>query len=166
MVLPKAPDDILKHLVFSTTQRHSVHCDRGVKKPENIHILDAGIRWFWHFCWLTVAAIIYFFFHLNLWTNEWWCWCTIFVCVGAVCVVSSLCNKYNTLNYFYNKGDIRDVRRCCKTLFYQCFCQLHRIRTCFKHRVAHSASAAGWHLVVRGSHYSREPAVASNSDLL
>lgn len=47
MVLPKAPDDILKHLVFSTTQRHSVHCDRGVKKPENIHILDAGIRSIW-----------------------------------------------------------------------------------------------------------------------
>ena len=37
-VFPKAQDDVLKCLVLSTTQRYSVYCHRGVKKPENIHI--------------------------------------------------------------------------------------------------------------------------------
>lgn len=35
---------VLRCLVLSTTQRRSVHCHKGVKKPEVIHILEAGIR--------------------------------------------------------------------------------------------------------------------------
>ena len=45
-VYPKAQDDVLKCLVLYTTQRYSVYCHRGVKKPENIHIQEAGIREF------------------------------------------------------------------------------------------------------------------------
>ena len=37
-VFPKAQDDVLKCLVLSKTQRHSVNCHKGVKKTENIHI--------------------------------------------------------------------------------------------------------------------------------
>ena len=39
---PVAPQ-VLKCLVLSTTQRYSVYCHRGAKKPENIHIEEAGI---------------------------------------------------------------------------------------------------------------------------
>ena len=35
--VPKAQDDVLKCLVLSTAQRYSVYCQRGGKKPENIH---------------------------------------------------------------------------------------------------------------------------------
>ena len=48
-VIPKAQDDILKCLFLSTTQRYSVHCHRGGKKPENIHFEEAKIREFWLF---------------------------------------------------------------------------------------------------------------------
>ena len=37
-------DGVLKYLVLSTTQIYSVYFHRGVKKPENPYIKDAGIR--------------------------------------------------------------------------------------------------------------------------
>ena len=43
-VFPKAQYDILKCLVLSTTQRYSGYCQRGGKKPGNIHFEEAGIR--------------------------------------------------------------------------------------------------------------------------
>ena len=43
-VFPKARDDVFKCLVLSTTQRCSVYCHRGGKKPENILFEEAGIR--------------------------------------------------------------------------------------------------------------------------
>ena len=36
-VFPKAQAVVFKSFVFSTTQRYSVYCHRGLKKPENIH---------------------------------------------------------------------------------------------------------------------------------
>ena len=42
-MFPKAQDDILKCLILSTTQKYSVYCHRGGKKPENIHILESEI---------------------------------------------------------------------------------------------------------------------------
>lgn len=41
---PKALDDLLECVVPSTTQRYSVYCHRWVKKQENIHFEEAGIR--------------------------------------------------------------------------------------------------------------------------
>lgn len=35
-------NDVLKWLVVSTTQRYSVHSQRGVKKPENTRIKTVG----------------------------------------------------------------------------------------------------------------------------
>lgn len=98
---------------------------------------------------ITVAALIFFFIWISEWMSDGADLQSSWQCVGAVCVVLYL--------YFCNKGNIRDVRCCCRTILCKCFCQVHRIRTCFKHRLAHSASAADWHLVVRGSHYSRDP---------
>lgn len=43
-LFPKAKDNDLTCLVFSKTRRYSVSCRRGVKKPENIHIQETGIR--------------------------------------------------------------------------------------------------------------------------
>ena len=40
----KCQDNVLKCVVLSiTTQRYSVYCQRGVKKPKNIHIWEPGI---------------------------------------------------------------------------------------------------------------------------
>ena len=36
MLFLKAQDDFLKCFVLSTTKIHSVYCQRGVEKPENI----------------------------------------------------------------------------------------------------------------------------------
>ena len=35
-------NDFLKLLAVSTTQRYSVHCQRGIKKPENTGIKTVG----------------------------------------------------------------------------------------------------------------------------
>lgn len=43
-VFPKAREDVLGCLVLSTTQHYSVYCHTGVKKPEHIHISEAGKR--------------------------------------------------------------------------------------------------------------------------
>ena len=45
-MLKNVQDDALKCLVLYTTQRCSVYCHRGGKKPGNIHILMTGIREF------------------------------------------------------------------------------------------------------------------------
>lgn len=42
----KAKHDFIKCFVLFPTQRCSVHCHKEIKKPENIHILEAGIREF------------------------------------------------------------------------------------------------------------------------
>lgn len=42
----KVQDNVLKRLVYSTTQRYSVYCQRGVEKPENIYIQETGIFYF------------------------------------------------------------------------------------------------------------------------
>ena len=44
MLISEASRDVLKCLVWSKTQRRSVHCHRGRKKPENIHVKESGIR--------------------------------------------------------------------------------------------------------------------------
>ena len=46
-MLIKVQDDVLKYIVLSTTKSYPVHCQRGEKKPENIHISKAEIREFW-----------------------------------------------------------------------------------------------------------------------
>ena len=44
-MFPRALHDVLKCLLSSTTtQRCSIHCHRGVKRPENIHLSWAGLR--------------------------------------------------------------------------------------------------------------------------
>ena len=40
----KKQDEVLKCPVFSTTQRYSVYCHSGGKKPEIIHIFKQTLR--------------------------------------------------------------------------------------------------------------------------
>ena len=48
-MISKTQGDCLKCLVVSLTQRYSVYRHNEVKKQENIHIWEAGIRDLWHF---------------------------------------------------------------------------------------------------------------------
>ena len=43
-VFPETQGDVLKCRVLSTIQRYSVYFHREVKKPENVHISEAGMR--------------------------------------------------------------------------------------------------------------------------
>lgn len=43
-VFLKSQDDVLIFLVLSTTQRYLVHCQKGGKKPEHLHIEEVGIK--------------------------------------------------------------------------------------------------------------------------
>lgn len=56
-MFPKDRDDVFKYLALSTTQRYSVHCYKGVRKPEHFHFSEVGM--FLTTNQLTVAALLW-----------------------------------------------------------------------------------------------------------